>query len=216
VIRVVLADDSVLFREGLARLLVEANIEVVGQTARVDELLTLVEALRPDVAIVDIRMPPTHTDEGLAAARQIRAEHEDVAVLVLSQYVVTHHVAQLIGSDPRGVGYLLKDRIGAVDDFLEAVQRVRGGGVVIDPMVIAGLVERTRTSNPLDALTPRENEVLALIAEGHSNQAICARLFLSNKTVEAHVNNIFSKLELPITADHHRRVLAVLTYLRSH
>jgi DNA-binding NarL/FixJ family response regulator len=216
VIRVVLADDSVLFREGLARLLVEANIEVVGQTARVDELLTLVEALRPDVAIVDIRMPPTHTDEGLAAARQIRAEHEDVSVLVLSQYVVTHHVAQLIGSDPRGVGYLLKDRIGAVDDFLEAVQRVRGGGVVIDPMVIAGLVERTRTSNPLDALTPRENEVLALIAEGHSNQAICARLFLSNKTVEAHVNNIFSKLELPITADHHRRVLAVLTYLRSH
>jgi DNA-binding NarL/FixJ family response regulator len=214
--RVVLADDSILFREGLARLLVEARIEVVGQAGRVGELLAMVQELRPDAAIIDIRMPPTQTDEGLAAARQIRAEHSDVAVLVLSQYVVTHHVAQLIGSDPRGVGYLLKDRIGAVDEFVEAVQRVCAGGVVIDPLVVAGLVGRSRTGNPLDDLTPRERQVLALIAEGHSNQAICGRLFLSNKTVEAHVSSIFSKLELPATTEHHRRVLAVLTYLRSH
>jgi DNA-binding NarL/FixJ family response regulator len=214
-IRVVLSDDSVLLREGVARLLAESGFEVAGQCGTAPELLDLVRATLPDVAVVDIRMPPTHTREGLVAADAIRAEHRGrVGVLVLSQYVETEFALKLVTDGTGGVGYLLKDRVGDVADFAEAVRRVARGGSVIDPEVVALLVNRHRARGPLDDLTDREREVLALMAEGRSNQAICERLFVTSKTIEAHIASIFSKLELVPAADDHRRVLAVLAYLR--
>ena len=196
-LRLVLADDSLLLREGIARLLVEAGFEVVAQAGDADELLAAVREHRPDVAIVDIRMPPTHTDEGLRAAEAIRAEHgTSVGILVLSQYVETTFALRLVADGAGGVGYLLKDRVDDLDDFADAIRRIARGGSVIDPEVVAQLVGRRRARVPLDDLTEREREVLALMAEGRSNQAICDRLFLAPKTVEAHIANIFSKLEL--------------------
>ena len=214
-LRLVLADDSLLLREGLARLLVEAGFAVVGQAATAEELEDLVRELHPDVAIVDIRMPPTHTDEGLRAAQAIRAEHGTaVGILVLSQYVETSFALRLVADGAGGVGYLLKDRVEDLDDFADAIRRIARGGSVIDPEVVGQLVRRRRARLPIDDLTEREREVLALIAEGRSNQAISDRLFLAPKTVEAHIANIYSKLELLPAPDDHRRVLAVLAHLR--
>ena len=214
-IRVVLADDSVLLREGISRLLVEAGFDVVGQAGNANELLEAVRSHRPDVVITDIRMPPTQTDEGLQAAAAIREEHgSTVGVLVLSQYIETTFALRLVADGAGGVGYLLKDRVDDLDDFAGAVRRIAKGGSVIDPAVVAQLVGRRRAKVPLDDLSEREREVLALMAEGRSNQAICDRLFLAPKTVEAHIANIFSKLELLPAPDDHRRVLAVLAHLR--
>jgi DNA-binding NarL/FixJ family response regulator len=214
-IRIVLADDSLLLREGIARLLGEAGFDVVAQAGDATSLLAAVREHHPDVAITDIRMPPTHTDEGLRAAESIREEHgEAVGVLVLSQYVDTTFALRLVADGSGGMGYLLKDRVDDLEDFADAVRRIARGGSVIDPEVVAQLVGRRRARVPLDDLTEREREVLALIAEGRSNQAICDRLFLAPKTVEAHIANIFSKLELLPAPDDHRRVLAVLAHLR--
>ncbi len=214
-LRLVLADDSLLLREGLARLLAEAGFDVVAQAGSGEELLLAVRQHRPDVAIVDIRMPPTHTDEGLRAAEAIRAEHGSaVGVLVLSQYVETTFALRLVTDGAGGVGYLLKDRVEDLDDFADAIRRISRGGSVIDPEVVAQLVRRRRARLPIDDLTEREREVLSLMAEGRSNQAICDRLFLAPKTVEAHIANIYSKLELLPAPDDHRRVLAVLALLR--
>jgi DNA-binding NarL/FixJ family response regulator len=214
-LRLVLADDSLLLREGIARLLREAGFEIVGQAATAGELLEAVRRQRPDVAIVDIRMPPTHTDEGLRAAEAIRIEHGTaVGILVLSQYVETTFALRLVADGVGGVGYLLKDRIEDLDDFADAIRRIARGGSIIDPEVVAQLVRRRRARLPLDDLTEREREVLALMAEGRSNQAICDRLFLAPKTVEAHIASIYSKLELQPAPDDHRRVLAVLAHLR--
>ncbi len=214
-LRLVLADDSLLLREGIARLLVEAGFEIAGQAGTPEELLEAVRSNRPDVAIIDIRMPPTHTDEGLRAAESIRAEHGTaVGILVLSQYVEATFAMRLVADGAGGVGYLLKDRVEDLDEFADAVRRIAKGGSVIDPEVVAQLVGRRRAKVPLDDLTEREREVLALMAEGRSNQAICDRLFLAPKTVEAHIANIFSKLELVPAPDDHRRVLAVLAHIR--
>jgi DNA-binding NarL/FixJ family response regulator len=212
--RVVLADDSVLLREGLARLLQQAAFEVIGQAGDATVLLDLIRRDPPDVAIVDIRMPPSHTDEGLQAAHAIRAEHPDVGVLVLSQYVDTGYVIKLMSQGAGGLGYLLKDHVADVEQLADAVRRVGSGGSVIDPQVVGCLLKRKRQQSPLDCLTERERAVLSLMAQGRSNQAICDRLFLSPKTVEAHIRSIFTKLSLPPTVGDHRRVLAVLTYLR--
>jgi DNA-binding NarL/FixJ family response regulator/class 3 adenylate cyclase len=213
--RVMLADDSILLREGVARLLTDAGFIVVAQAGDAKGLLEAVAADPPDVAIVDIRMPPTHTDEGLRAAHQIRSEHPDVGVLVLSQYVETDYAMELVSEGAAGLGYLLKDRVANVQEFTDAVKRVAAGGSVIDPEVVSRLVGRARKASPIDALSEREREVLALMAEGRSNQAISERMFLSPKTVEGHVRNIFTKLGLMDTPDDHRRVLAVLTFFRS-
>jgi len=214
-LRLVLADDSLLLREGLARLLAEAGFHVVGQAGSAPELEALVREQRPDVAVIDIRMPPTHTDEGLRAAETIRAEHGTaVGILVLSQYVETSFALRLVADGAGGVGYLLKDRVDDLDDFADAIRRIARGGSVIDPEVVAQLVRRRRARLPIDDLTDREREVLALMAEGRSNQAICDRLFLAPKTVEAHIASIYSKLELLPAPDDHRRVLAVLAHLR--
>jgi serine/threonine-protein kinase len=213
--RVVLAEDSLLFREGLARVLRDARLDVVGQAGDAEQLGELVRAERPDVAIVDIRMPPTNTIEGLMAAKQIRAEFPKVGVLVLSHYVESEHAIDLLSDGAGGVGYLLKDRVSDLEDFVDAVRRVGAGGSVIDPELVGQLIARRRTSNALDVLTDREREVLALMSEGRSNQAIRDKLFLSPKTVESHVSSIFTKLGLLPAPDDHRRVLAVLTYLRA-
>lgn len=214
-LRLVLADDSLLLREGLARLLAEAGFEIVGQAGTAEELAGLVREQRPDVAIVDIRMPPTQTDEGLKAAEAIRAEHGTaIGILVLSQYVETSFALRLVANGAGGVGYLLKDRVEDLEDFADAIRRIARGGSVIDPEVVAQLVRRRRARLPIDDLTEREREVLALMAEGRSNQAICDRLFLAPKTVEAHIASIYSKLELLPAPDDHRRVLAVLAHLR--
>jgi DNA-binding NarL/FixJ family response regulator len=213
-LRIVLADDSVLLREGIARLVEEAGFEVVAQVGDPDQLLKAVRRLRPDVAIIDIRMPPSHTDEGLRAAEAIKTENgTSVGILVLSQYVETTFAVRLVADGAGGVGYLLKDRVDDLDDFADAIRRIAKGGSVIDPEVVNQLVGR-RAKVPLDDLTEREREVLALMAEGRSNQAICDRLTLAPKTVEAHIASIFSKLELLPAADDHRRVLAVLAHLR--
>jgi DNA-binding NarL/FixJ family response regulator len=214
-LRVVLADDSLLLREGIARLLEEAGFDVVAQATDATELLAAIREQRPDVAIVDIRMPPTHTDEGLKAAEAIRAEYgTSVGILVLSQYVEMSFALRLVTDGAGGVGYLLKDRVYDLEDFADAVRRIARGGSVIDPEVVSQLVRRGRAKLPLDDLTEREHEVLALMAEGRSNQAICDRLVLAPKTVEAHIASIFSKLELLPAGDDHRRVLAVLAQLR--
>jgi DNA-binding NarL/FixJ family response regulator len=213
-VRVVIADDSVILREGLTRLLVEAGFEVAGQAANARELLEQVEAERPDVAIVDIRMPPTHTDEGLQAAREIRAGHPSVAILVLSQDVQPEYALELLADGTEGVGYLLKDRVSDLQELATSVRRVGEGGSVLDPSVVTQLVGRPRRGDsPLDELTEREREVLELIAEGRSNKAIGERLFITEHTVEKHVKNIFAKLRLPPSDDDHRRVLAVITFL---
>ena len=212
--RVVLADDAVILREGLARLLVEAGFDVVGQAADADELLEQIEARSPDVAIVDIRMPPTHTDEGLQAAAEIRAGHPSVGILVLSQYVRPSYALELLSHGTEGVGYLLKDRVSDLEELASSVRRVGEGGSVLDPSVVAQLVERPRSGDdPLEDLTEREREVLSLMAEGRSNKAIGERLFITEHTVEKHVKSILGKLRLPESPDDHRRVLAVLTYL---
>jgi len=213
--RIVLADDAVLLRDALSAALAAAGFEVVGQAGDVTELMRLVEQERPDVAIVDVRMPPTHTTEGLEAARQIRRMHPRIAILVLSQYVETRYAVDLLREDPSGVGYLLKDRVTRVADLADAVRRVAAGGSVIDPEVVARLLGRQRRHSALDELTPREREILGLMAEGRSNQAIADRLVLELKTVEGHVRAIFSKLGLEPAAEDHRRVLAVLAYLRT-
>ena len=212
--RVVLADDSVLLREGIARLLEEAGFEVVGQSGTADDLLLKVRSYAPDVAIIYIRMPPTHTDEGLRAAQEIREHFPDTAVLVLSQYVESGYALELLQSSAEGVGYLLKDRVADVGEFAAAVQRVADGGSALDPEVVSMLVGRRRSDDPLSRLTPREREVLELMAEGRSNQAIAERLVVTLRAVEKHVTSIFGKLRLPIDEHDHRRVLAVMTYLR--
>jgi DNA-binding NarL/FixJ family response regulator len=212
--QVMIADDAVLFREGLARVLEAAGIAVVAQVGDAEQLLARVRASPPAAVVVDIRMPPTHTLEGLEAAQQIRAEQPQVGVLVLSQYVEPHHAIQLLQGGASGVGYLLKDRVADVNEVVDAVRRVAAGGSVIDPEVVAQLVSRRRTRDPIQELTDRERQVLALMAEGRSNQAICERLFLSPKTVEGHVRSIFTRLDLHAAPDDHRRVLAVLAFLR--
>jgi DNA-binding NarL/FixJ family response regulator len=215
-VRVVIADDSVLLREGVSRLLAEAGFEVVGQAGDASELLREVEDKAPDVAIVDIRMPPTHTDEGLQAARELRSRHPSLGVLVLSQYVRPSYAFELLADDARGVGYLLKDRVSNLDELSDAVTRVGGGGSVLDPSVVSQLVGRRRQGHDaVDDLSEREREVLALMAEGRTNRAIAERLFITERTVEKHVKSIFGKLALPASADAHRRVLAVLAYLGS-
>jgi DNA-binding NarL/FixJ family response regulator len=214
--RVVIADDSLLLREGVSRLLVEAGFEVVGQAGDADELLREVAEKEPDVAIVDIRMPPTHTDEGLQAARQLRSRYPSLGVIVLSQYVRPSYAFELLADDARGVGYLLKDRVSDLHDLSDAVERVGKGGSVLDPSVVAQLVGRRRQGHdPIDDLTDREREVLALMAEGRSNRAIAERLVITERTVEKHVRSILAKLRIPESQEDHRRVLAVLAYLGS-
>jgi DNA-binding NarL/FixJ family response regulator/class 3 adenylate cyclase len=213
--RVVIADDSVLLREGIAKLLEEAGFEVAGQSSTADDLLLKVRSYKPDVAIVDIRMPPTHTDEGLRAAKEIRERHPDVGVLVLSQYVEAGYALELLQGSAEGVGYLLKDRVADVAEFADAVRRVAEGGSALDPTVVSRLVGRRRGEDPLDALTPREREVLELMAEGRSNQAIAEKLVVTPRAVEKHVTSIFTKLGLPASAEDHRRVLAVVTFLNA-
>jgi DNA-binding NarL/FixJ family response regulator len=212
--RIVVAEDSVLLREGIVRLLQEAELDVVAQASSADELMRKVRAHKPDIAITDIRMPPGNADDGLQAAREIRAELPDTSVLVLSQYVDEHYVLQLLADGADGVGYLLKDRVSDVDSFLDAIKRVANGGSALDPEVVSRMVGR-RDDDPLQELTPREREVLELMAQGLSNKGICEKLFLSERAVERHITGVLSKLGIPTTGQEHRRVLAVLAYLRT-
>lgn len=212
---VVVADDSVLFREGLARLLESSGMEVTGRAGDAAELLVIVDTKQPDIVITDIRMPPTHTTEGLVAAARIRERHPQVAVLLLSHYVETTHALRLLERGAARIGYLLKDRVSDVREFTDAVRRVAGGGSAIDPEVVSQLLVRRRRRDVVGELSEREREVLHLMAEGRSNTAIGATLHLSEKTVEGHVRSIFSKLGLEPTVEDHRRVLAVLTYLKA-
>jgi DNA-binding NarL/FixJ family response regulator len=215
VLRVLVADDAVLLREGLVRLLQEGGCEVVAQAGDAPDLLRKARAHKPDLAIVDVRMPPENTDDGLRAALTIRSELPGTAVLVLSQYIEDQYAIELIGEGHEGVGYLLKERITDVDALLDAVHRVAEGGSVIDPQVVGQLLGRHRREDPLELLSQREREVLALMAEGRSNRAIAEQLVISERAVEKHVTSIFSKLNLPPAEDDHRRVLAVLTFLRA-
>jgi serine/threonine-protein kinase len=211
-VRIAIADDSMLIREGLARLLADAGFEIVVKARDADELIRLVALRRPDVAIVDIRMPPTHTDEGLVAAEKIRSSSPETGVLVLSQYIDARYAFRLLEQHPERVGYLLKERVSEVSVLADSIRRIADGECVIDPTIAARLVNRKR--GPIAELTEREREVLALMAEGRSNSGICAKLFLSPKTVEAHIRHVFLKLGLGEAPETHRRVLAVLTYLR--
>jgi DNA-binding NarL/FixJ family response regulator len=215
VLRVILAEDSILVREGIASLLEEAGFEVIGRAGDADELLALVASAAPDVAIVDIRLPPTQTDEGLRAAIEIGVEHPEIGVLVVSQYLETAYALQLFEHGARGRGYLLKDNISDLDEFASAVRRVASNGSAVDPEVVSRMLERRRRASALDELTERQRSVLSLMAQGRSNSAIGEHLSLTPKTVEAHIHSIFAKLDLPLAADDHRRVLAVLAYLRS-
>ena len=212
--RIVIAEDSVLLRAGLTRILADAGEDVVATVGDADELLRVVHLHEPDLAIIDVRMPPTHTDDGLRAALQIRAELPAIGILVLSQYVEEQYATELLGANMTGVGYLLKDRIADVGDFLGAVREVANGGTRLDPEVVAQLLARSRQRDPLERLTAREREVLDLMAAGRSNAAIARLLVVSDKAVEKHVGNIFSKLDLPPTTDDHRRVLAVLQWVK--
>lgn len=214
-LRVVVADDSVLLREGVVRLLEEAGLEVVGQAGDAEDLKRKVFAHRPDLAIVDVRMPPDHTDDGLRAALEIRRQQPETAVLVLSQYVEEAYALELVGDSQGGVGYLLKDRVADVDRFVDSVRRVAEGGSALDPEVVAKLLGRRRRDDPLHDITPREREVLELMAEGRSNAAIARQMVVTERAVEKHVTNIFAKLDLAAKPDSHRRVLAVLAYLRA-
>jgi DNA-binding NarL/FixJ family response regulator len=214
-VRVVVAEDTMLTREGIVRLLEEAGIEVVGQAEDADTLMRHVRLERPDAAIVDIRMPPTHTDEGLRAAQSIRTEHADVGVLLLSHYVEPSYALRLIEDHPERVGYLLKERVFDVALLVDALRRITDGESVIDPTIVSRLVGRRRRQDPLGELTEREREVLGLVAEGLSNRAIAARLFITERTVEQHVKQILLKLRLEVNPESHRRVLAVLAYLQS-
>jgi DNA-binding NarL/FixJ family response regulator len=213
--RVILADDSMILREGLARLLDEAGFDVVGLAADGDQLLALVDEHRPDVAIVDIRMPPTHTDEGLRAARAIRERWPDVGILVLSQFARPSYAFELLEAGTEGVGYMLKDRVSDLETLADGVRRVAAGGSVLDPSVVGQLVGRPRRDDPLEELTEREREVLGLMAEGRTNRAIAEQLVITEHTVEKHVTSVMGKLRIPASADDHRRVLAVLTFLDS-
>ena len=213
--RVVVADDSVLLREGVVRLLEEKGFDVVAQAGDAEDLIRKVNAHKPDVAVVDIRMPPTNTDDGLRAALEIRASHPNTGVLVLSQYVEEGYALDLVGDSAGGVGYLLKDRVADVDRFVESVTRVAEGGSALDPEVVAQLVGRARRDDPLAELTPREREVMELMAEGRSNNAIAAQMTVTERAVEKHVTSIFGKLGLPPAPEDHRRVLAVLAFLRA-
>jgi DNA-binding NarL/FixJ family response regulator len=213
-VRVVIADDSVLLREGVVRLLEEAGFEVVGQAGDAEDLIRKVAAHKPDVAVVDVRMPPTNTDDGLRAAQKIREEHPDTGVLVLSQYVEEAYAMELLSESAEGVGYLLKDRVADLERFTDSVRRVGQGGSALDPEVVAALLGRRRQEDPLQDLTPREREVLGLMAEGRSNHAIAEQLVVTERAVEKHVTSIFGKLRLQPAAEDHRRVLAVLTYMR--
>ena len=213
--RLVIAEDSVLLREGLARLLDDAGFDVVAQTGSAQDLMLKVRSYSPDVVIVDIRMPPTHTDEGLRAAQELRETHPDVGVLVLSQYVEPGYAMELLAESAEGVGYLLKDRVSDVAEFAAAVRRVGEGGSALDPAIVSQLVGRRRREDPIDTLTAREREVLELMAEGRSNSGIAERLVVTERAVEKHVTSIFGKLRLPPASEDHRRVLAVLAFLRS-
>jgi len=214
-VRVAIAEDSVLLREGLVRLLEDAGCDVVGQSADADDLMLKVRSFAPDVAVVDIRLPPTHNDEGLRAALEIRSKHPDVGVLVLSQYVEVGLALTLLADSAEGVGYLLKDRIRDIDEFVGAVRRVAEGGSALDPIIVTTLLSRQRPDDPISQLSPREREILELMATGSSNQGIADRLVITVRAVEKHVSNIFDKLDLPSTGSESRRVLAVLTFLRS-
>jgi DNA-binding NarL/FixJ family response regulator len=213
-VRVVLAEDSVLLREGVARLLEDQGFEIVAQTGTAQDLMLKVRSYSPNVVIVDIRMPPTHTDEGLKAAQEIRESYPDVGVLVLSQYVEPSYAMELLAESAEGVGYLLKDRVSDVSEFAAAVRRVGEGGSALDPAIVSQLVGRRRRDDPIDQLTPREREVLEHMAQGRSNQGIADQLVVTERAVEKHVTSIFGKLRLPHAPEDHRRVLAVLTYLQ--
>jgi DNA-binding NarL/FixJ family response regulator len=213
--RLIIADDSLLLREGISRLLVEAGFEIVGLAGTAEEALEQVEQRQPDVAIIDIKMPPTHTDEGLRAAREIRTRHPGVGVLVLSQYIELGLAARLLAENAAGLGYLLKDRITDLGEFAAAVRRIGAGGSALDPAIVSQLLARRRDDTLLDRITTREREVLALMAQGYSNQAIADRLVITVRAVEKHVTSIFDTLGVPATTDTHRRVLAVLAFLRS-
>ena len=213
-LRVVIAEDAVLLREGLRRVLTDAGLDVTGMAGDADHLLQLVSASRPDVVLTDIRMPPAQSTEGLQAALEIRRRWPGTPVIVLSQHVETEHLFELLAGDPRGIGYVLKERVADIAQFTDAIRRVAAGESVIDPQVVSRLVARPRRDSPLQTLTERELAVLGLMAEGRSNHAIAAQLFMSPKTVETHVGNLFAKLGLLPAAEDHRRVLAVLTYLR--
>jgi DNA-binding NarL/FixJ family response regulator len=213
-VRVVLADDSLLLREGVERLLTEAGFEVAGSSGTAEDLLRHVGLYKPDVAVVDLRMPPTHTHEGLRAAQEIRDRYPGVGVLVLSQYVEPAYAMELLADSAEGVGYLLKDRVSDLEEFAAAVRRVGEGGSALDPAIVSELVGRRRRDDPLAGLTPREREVLELMAEGRSNAAIAARMVVTERAVEKHVTSIFQKLRLPASEENHRRVLAVLAFLQ--
>jgi DNA-binding NarL/FixJ family response regulator len=212
-LRVVLAEDSVLLREGLVRLLEDSGFDVVDAVADAESFLSAVDAQQPDLVVVDVRMPPTFTDEGVRAALVVREQHPDVAVVVLSQYVEENYATDLVAGRARGVGYLLKDRVADVSDFVEALRRVAAGGTALDPEVVLQLLSRARRRDPLERLSPRETEVLRLMAEGRSNTAIAAALVVTEGAVEKHVSSIFAKLDLPPAEHDHRRVLAVLRWL---
>jgi len=211
--RIVIAEDSVLLREGITRLLADAGEDIVAAVGDAEAAEQVVAELSPDIVVMDVRMPPTHTDEGIRAALSIRRHHPEVAVLVLSQYVEQHYATELLAGDTAGVGYLLKDRIADVGDFIDAVRRVGDGGTALDPEVVSHLLARSRRKTPLERLTPRETEVLQLMAEGRSNGAIANELVVSDGAIEKHVSSIFAKLDLPPADTDHRRVLAVLRYL---